>query len=63
MMHKEKAALDGVQISGSEKLGKEEPTIKGKLKSEGKNTPKQKQIIGSNSTENRDRKKPPPEDE
>ena len=58
MMHKEKTTQDGVQILGSEKSGKENVTNKGKWNNEGKNTKKQKEIIGSNSTMNRDSMNP-----
>ena len=58
MMHKEKTAQDGVQILGYNKLGKENVTNKGKQNNEGKNTKKQKEIIGSNSTVNGDSTNP-----
>jgi len=45
-----------VQILGSKKSGKENLTNKAKPNNEGKDTQKQKEIIGGNNTANRDRK-------
>lgn len=60
-MQKDNSPLDGVQISGSKKTGKEELSKKGKLSEEPRTTQRWKETNNNNSTIGRDKKNPFPE--